>query len=89
MKRRERWYWRLALLVILVAVVAACGTYNDDRGIGDAPVGERHEDPREVWQNIDGYPNVSAFCVHSHLVITNTRDADAVDVVPKAPECQR
>ena len=85
----NRWTVRgaAASAAIVVTVTAAgCSGYNDDRGKGDAPVGTRHEAPRQVWQNLDGFPNVAAFCVGVNGVYTTTREAAPV-VVPEDPNC--
>ena len=89
MTSTSRWTVRVAAAAttLVVAVTAAgCSGYNDDRGKGDAPAGARHEAPRQVWQNLDGYPNVSAFCVGVNGVYTTTREAAPV-VVPDDPNC--
>ena len=67
-------------------LLAACNSYNDARGIGDAPVGKRHEAPRQVWQNIDGMMNISAFCIGANGAYTHTREAAPV-IVPNDPNC--
>jgi hypothetical protein len=69
-----------------VALLAGCSGFNDDRGIGDAPVGDRFEAPRRVWVNIDQFPNVAAFCIGANGVYTTTRQA-APAVVPDDPNC--
>lgn len=69
-----------------VLILASCSSYNDARGIGDAPVGKRHEAPRQVWQNIDGMMNIAAFCIGVNGVYTHTREAAPV-VVPNDPNC--
>lgn len=66
---------------------AACGNYNDERGIGDAPVGVNHETKRQVWANIDKFPNVVAFCIGENGVYTTTREAAPV-VIVSDPECK-
>jgi hypothetical protein len=69
----------------LVALVG-CSSFNDDRGIGDAPVGKQHEEPHQVWVNIDSYPNVAAFCIGANGVYTTTREAPPV-VIKDDPNC--
>ena len=69
-------------------MLTGCSEYNDERGRGDAPVGERHEDPRQIWQNLDKFPNVSAFCIGENGVYTNTGDnRDPVDIIVSDPNC--
>jgi hypothetical protein len=66
--------------------LAGCSGFNDARGVGDAPVGQRFEAPRRVWANIDQFPNVAAFCIGANGVYTTTRQA-APAVVPDDPNC--
>lgn len=89
MTSTNRWTVRGAVMAGALAMTvgaAGCSGFNDDRGKGDAPVGRRHEAPRQVWQNLDGFPNVSAFCVGVNGVYTTTREAAPV-VVPDDPNC--
>lgn len=77
--------------IILAAALAgvsatACSSYNDARGIGDAPVGKKHEAPRQVWVNIDGFMNVSAFCIGPNGVYTHTREATPI-IIPDDRNC--
>lgn len=58
----------------------------DDRGLGDAPVGNRHEAPRQVFVNPDGFPNLVATCVGQNLVISSTSYNPSV--VPNDPGCR-
>lgn len=76
----------LALSVFLVVGFTACSAFNDERGKGDAPLQERHEDPRQVWENLDGFPNISAFCIGANGVYTTTREA-APAVILDDPNC--
>jgi hypothetical protein len=61
--------WLIPALAL--ASLTACNN-RDSKGQGDAPVGERHEAPREVWLNIDKFPNVSAFCIGPHGAYTES-----------------
>lgn len=76
----------ITVTAITALALTGCDQHNDDRGIGDAPVGTRHEDPRQVWQNIDGFPNIAAFCIGPNGVYTHTRAAAPV-VVVSDPNC--
>lgn len=67
-------------------VLAGCSGFNDERGRGDAPVGQRFEQPRRVWVNVDQFPNIAAFCIGENGVYTHTRQAAPV-VVPDDKNC--
>jgi hypothetical protein len=58
----------------LIGSAASC----DEKGLGDAPIGEQHEVEREVWVNADQFPNISAFCIGTSGVYTSTREAAPV-----------
>lgn len=76
----------LAVATLGAFGLAACSKYEDTRGIGDAGVGKQHPAPRQVWPNIDKYPNVAAFCIGVNGVYTTTREAAPV-VVPNDANC--
>lgn len=82
MKRRT---W-LAGLVVGGFLLAACSEFNDDRGIGDAPVEQQPDEERRVWPNANEFPNISAFCIGGNGVYTTTREAPPA-IVPDDPEC--
>lgn len=67
---------------LLTLMASSC----DTRGLGDAPVGTRHEAPRQVFVNPDEFPNLVATCVGDNLVISSTRYNPTV--VPHDPTCQ-
>lgn len=75
--------------IIALAVVAAfalgAGSC-DDKGLGDAPVGDMHEGQRTVIVMPDKFPNLAYFCDGTTAVIVTTRDAAAV-VVPQSEFC--
>jgi hypothetical protein len=50
----------------------------DEKGLGDAPIGDQHETEREIWVNADKFPNISAFCIGNSGVYTTTREAAPV-----------
>lgn len=77
----------LAAVTAVAWLAVGCTEFNDDRGIGDAPVEQQDDETRKVWPNGDGFPNVSAFCIGGNGIYTNTRQADPVDVVVNDPEC--
>lgn len=73
----------------VVALVAAmtltgCGKYNNARG--DAPVGDKNEAPRKVWNNVDSFPNIVAFCIGNDGAYTTTRQAAPV-IISDDPNC--
>lgn len=65
----------------LVLTAVACDSYNDERGRGDAPVGERDEEPRLVVVMPDKFPNLAYYCDGTTAVIATTREAAPVVVV--------
>ena len=76
----------LVVMAMMLIVIQGCSTFNDERGVGDAPRGELHEAPRQVWQNLDRFPNISAFCIGENGLYTTTREAPPV-VVENDPNC--
>ena len=64
---------------------ASCS--DDEEGRGDAPVGERHEDPRQVWVSPDLFPNITAYCIGENGAYITTREAPPV-ILPDDPNCQ-
>lgn len=85
MCRNLRFLGVLALAGAVSLLGAACS--NDEEGRGDAPVGERHESPRQVWVAPDLYPNVTAWCIGVNGAYVTTREAPPV-IVPDDPNCQ-
>lgn len=77
---------RVLVALTAVAALAGCSNYNDERGKGDAPVGDIDEQPRNVWNNVNGFPNIAAFCIGDNGVYTTTREA-APTVIVDDPEC--
>lgn len=55
-----------AACAVLLLGATACSGYNDERGMGDAPVaGKSGEDsPKYVTNNPDGFGNVVTGCVY-------------------------
>lgn len=73
----------LPLVAVGALVVAGCGDdYKDERGRGDAPVGDRVEEPRTVIFNVDRFPNLSIVCDGATAIYTNTRDAGSMVAIP-------
>lgn len=80
---RSRKHWIIGgiifvVLVILVAFGIAWGMWvdsrNEERGRGDAPVGEVVDDPVDVIQFPDRFSNVAHACDgHGHRVYVTTK----------------
>jgi hypothetical protein len=86
---RRRGGVRVATMALVVGVALAgmgCSGFNDDRGVGDAPVDQQADQARKVWPNADRFPNISAFCIGGNGVYTTTRQAPPAIVVDD-PEC--
>lgn len=77
---------KLLMLMALVVLFAGCSGWNDDRGIGDAPIGEQLEAPRDVYVLPDRFANVAVFCDGPARVYVTTREAPPV-VVLDHPAC--
>lgn len=75
---------------VLAFMLGGCDPWNDERGKGDAPVGDRHESHRQVWENINDFPNVVAWCIGENGVYTTGKDyeGDSMDVIPEDPNCK-
>lgn len=82
---------RLALAAAALALVAssACSSFNDARGRGDAPVGNRDEQPRDVVFFPDGYSNIAHACDgHGHRIFVTTQNGNGKFLVVLAdPTC--
>lgn len=72
--------------VVAVAALGACSEYNDDRGIGDAPVQQQPDREVQVYPNGNLFPNISFFCIGKNGIYTTTREAPPV-VVPDDSNC--
>lgn len=83
---KDRIKYGVAAALAVVALSAGCSGWNDERGVGDAPVDQQPDAHRKVWPNADQFPNISAFCVGGNGVYTTTRNAPPVVVVDD-PEC--
>lgn len=71
------------LAVVLTAGAASC----DEKGLGDAPVGERIEEPRTVIVMPDQFPNLAIVCDGTTRLYVTTREAAPV-LVEDHPLCQ-
>ncbi|MCB1018041.1 MAG: hypothetical protein KDB10_23350 [Acidimicrobiales bacterium] len=84
-RRRRR---RLALLVpvVLGAILLTTAGSCDEKGLGDAPVGERIEGPRDIIVMPDTFANVAVVCDGPVRLYVTTREAAPV-AVPDHPAC--
>ena len=77
-----------ALALLPVAALAVAGCSQDYKGLGDAPVGKRHEAPREVIVNPDHFPNIVTGCDgHGHRYYATTRENTTITVITD-PSCE-
>ena len=79
----------LIVLAVFALVAAGCDSYNNERGRGDAPVGQVSSEPRTIMEFPDWFANVAVACIPSHpgkAVAVTTRDA--APVVFDSPACQ-
>jgi hypothetical protein len=72
--------------VAIVAVFGLSASSCDRKGLGDAPIGEQHEAPRQVWLSGDSFMNISPYCIGANGVYTHTREAPPA-VVANDPNC--
>jgi len=76
-----------AVTISALCILGACGSHGGSRN--DAPVGKIHEAPRQVWLNMDEFPNVGAFCIGPNGMYTNTRQGGAsLIVIPNDANCK-
>lgn len=73
----------VAVGVIIMTLTASASC--DEKGLGDAPVGEQHEVERQVWLAPDQFPNISAWCIGKDGIYVSTRPH--YEVVPNDPNC--
>lgn len=93
--RRHRWVTVLAMAIVivaLVALIAGCGAqdaFNDDRGKGDAPVGETDDSEAEVINMPNEFANIAHKCDgHGHRVYTTTHGGGPREIaVIDDPSC--
>ncbi len=76
----------IILAVVAALVVVGCSAYNDERGRGDAPVGEHYEAPRDVIFMPDQFPNLVVVCDGPDRLYVTTREAPPV-VVQNSANC--
>lgn len=85
LRRTRRRALAVAGLTVPIAL-GLVGCSRDDKGMGDAPVGQRHEAPRQVWNSPDGFANIAAFCIGVNGAYVHTREAAPV-IVANDPNC--
>lgn len=73
----------LALGALFVTTAGSC----DERGLGDAPVGERLEGPRTIIVMPDKFANIAVVCDGTTRLYVTTREAPPV-AVPDHPACR-
>ena len=80
---RRRWLMVVpALAVMFLLTAGSC----DEKGLGDAPVGNQHEAPRDVIVMPDQFPNLVVVCDGPTRIYVTTREAAPV-LVPNHPAC--
>lgn len=65
-----------AQVLLIVLLLASCSDYNDERGKGDAPVGNRVEEPVDVIFMPDGFSNVATVCYQGYRVFVSTQNSN-------------
>lgn len=76
----------LATTLVVAITSLGCSGYNNERGRGDAPVGERDDTPAQVINFPDLFMNVAMKCLGGNGIYTHTREGAPV-VVANDPEC--
>lgn len=82
MKRRT-----IVGVAVLTAGLSFAGSC-DKKGLGDAPIGNAYEAPREVIVMPDGFPNLVVACDGPTRIYVTTREAPPV-VVADHPACRK
>jgi len=75
-----------AAAVAGVALLGACNSWKEDRGVGDAPVGKSNDSAAYVINMPDTFMNLAWRCVGENGIYTHTREAAPV-IVPADPNC--
>lgn len=70
-----------AAAVAFAAVFILSAMSCDKKGLGDAPIGEQDEAPREVVVMPDKFPNLAYYCDGTTAIVVTTRDAAPVVVL--------
>ena len=80
---RRRLFVAAAVLALFLATAGSC----DEKGLGDAPVGERLEGDRTIIVMPDQFSNIAVVCDGPARIYVTTRQAPPV-VVPDHPACE-
>lgn len=71
---------------VLLLALAGCSDWNDDRGRGDAPVGNKDDTEADVINMPDRFANVAFKCYGTTGIYTSTRPM-AFQVIKEDPNC--
>lgn len=77
---------KVALAAVPLTIALGAGSC-DEKGLGDAPVGDALEDERTVIVMPDGFPNLVVVCDGPTRVYVTTREAPPA-VVADHPACR-
>ena len=79
-----------AIFIGAPVLLGACGS-NDDKGLGDAPIGNRNDTPADVINMPDGYPNVATKCnpyqPGTRIYVVTHSKTDVVPVIVADTTC--
>jgi len=81
--RNRRWLIGAALALVVLGGAASC----DEKGLGDAPIGNQDEAPRDVIVMPDTFANLAVVCDGPARIYVTTRNAPPV-VVMDHPACE-
>lgn len=76
----------IAASVVALSAAVGCSSWNEQRGVGDAPVGKHDDTAAETINFSDRFLNVQTKCNHGHRIYSHTREGAPV-VVPNDPTC--
>ncbi len=74
-------------VALAALALAGCNSYNEQRGKGDAPVGQTDDSPATIINFPNNFANVAHKCYGTTGLYSNTRNAGDVTVVPSDPRC--
>jgi hypothetical protein len=79
---RRRLFVAAAILALFLTTAGSC----DEKGLGDAPIGERLEGDRTIIVMPDTFANIAVVCDGPVRLYVTTREAPPV-AVPDHPAC--